>query len=118
MANATTSAEVTTSDKIKALIKATPAVIKTGDVAKINAHRDGIIVLRALLGSGGMVKMTNGKNEYCGSDTGLTQVFDDCLAAMLETGMVDKAKCRTIISRDKAGRPKAEVTEVSRTILL
>lgn len=116
MANATDT-KVTTSGKLIELMESIPAILKTGDVDKITNLRDGIIVLRALLGSGGNVELTNGSKEKV-SDSGVTQTFDDLLKAMVDNGMIDKDKVPTIIKRDKAGRPAKEIKTISASILL
>lgn len=112
-----TETKVTTSGKMLELMEAIPTILKTGDVDKITNLRDGIIVLRALLGSGGNVKLTNGSLEKV-SESGVTQTFDDLLTAMVDNGMIDKNKIPTIIKRDKTGRPAKEIKTVSASILL
>ena len=136
MANDT---KVTMSGKMLELMESIPTILKTGDVDKITNLRDGIIVLRALLGSGGLVELTprpkldkegkhmtddDGNKLYIDkpkekvSDSGVTQTFDDLLTAMADNGMIDKDKVPTIIKRDKTGRPAKEIKTVSASILL
>jgi hypothetical protein len=110
-----TKTNMTASAKLIELIDNVPTIMRTGDVDKITNLRDGILVLRALLGSGGKVTLTNGETMFV-NKTGLTNAFDETLEALLSNGVVENIP--TIIKREGKGRKAAEVKSVNTSILL
>jgi hypothetical protein len=93
-------------EQLKDFIDSTEGVCASGDDAKITRHRDLILKIRAMTGSGGRFVLTNGNKADCGVSVGLTKLFDDCVIAAESYGTTT---VKPILERKGKGRPASIV---------